>query len=265
MRAFGLRPTPRAHKATAVAGQCKIIDKWHYIMPICYGVAPGFKFTSTDPLKPCEPHPGRVPSVCDETARRTFSDLLATAHCPVRYEATLFVYALVMNRQPILQDDSVILTPLQQDEFEELLAVASDPLIWAQHPNPDRWKREIFRTYFDGALASGGAFMIRDKAHRNAIGSTRFYDHDAEASEIKIGYTFFSRNQWGNGTNQRVKKLMLDHAFQYVRQVIFHVGAQNMRSRIAMQRLGAELIGEEEVAYFGEQPKRNVVFRITAP
>jgi len=86
--------------------------------------------------------------VCDETARRTFSDLLATAHCPVRYEATLFVYALVMNRQPILQDDSVILTPLQQDEFEELLAVASDPLIWAQHPNPDRWKREIFRTYF---------------------------------------------------------------------------------------------------------------------
>ncbi len=170
-----------------------------------------------------------------------------------------------MNRQPILQDDSVILTPLRPDEFEELLAVASDPLIWAQHPNPDRWKREIFRTYFDGAMASGSAFMIRNKAHGNAIGSTRFYDHDAEASEIKIGYTFFSRYQWGTGTNQRVKKLMLDHAFQYVRRVIFHVGAQNMRSRIAMQRLGAEVIGEEEVAYFGEQPKTNVVFRITAP
>ena len=203
--------------------------------------------------------------MCDETARRTFSDLLATAHWPALYEVTVVVYALVMNRQPILQDDSVTLMPLRADEFEELLAVASDPLIWAQHPNPDRCKREIFRTYFDGALASGGAFMIRDKAHRNAIGSTRFYDHDAEASEIKIGYTFFSRDQWGSGTNQRVKKLMLDHAFQYVRQVIFHVGAQNMRSRIAMQRLGAELIGEEEVAYFGEQPKRNVVFKITAP
>ena len=203
--------------------------------------------------------------MCGETARRTFTDPLATQDWPALYERTLFVYALVMNRQPILQDDSVILTPLRPDEFEELLAVASDPLIWAQHPNPDRWKREIFRTYFDGALASGGAFMIRNKAHGNAIGSTRFYDHDAEASEIKIGYTFFSRDQWGSGTNQRVKRLMLDHAFQYVRQVIFHVGAQNMRSRIAMQRLGAELIGEEEVAYFGEQPKTNVVFRITAP
>jgi RimJ/RimL family protein N-acetyltransferase len=170
-----------------------------------------------------------------------------------------------MNRQPVLKDDHVILTPLRAHEFEELLTVASDPLIWAQHPNPDRWKREVFRTYFDGALASGGAFMIRNMAHGNAIGSTRFYDHDPEASEVKIGYTFFSRDQWGTGTNQRVKRLMLDHAFRDVKQVIFHVGAQNMRSRIAMQRLGAELIREEDVAYFGEPPKRNVVFRITAP
>lgn len=170
-----------------------------------------------------------------------------------------------MDRQPILQDDSVILTPLRSDEFEELLSVSSDPLIWAQHPNPDRWKREVFRTYFDGAMASDGAFMIRDKANGKAIGSTRFYDHDADASEIKIGYTFFSRDQWGRGTNPRVKRLMLDYAFQHVKQVIFHVGADNLRSRIAMQRLGAQLIGELEVAYFGEPPKKNVVFRITAP
>ena len=106
--------------------------------------------------------------------------------------------------------------------------------------------------------------MIRDKAHGSAIGSTRFYDHNPETNEIKIGYTFFSRDQWGSGTNQRVKKLLLDHAFQYVKQVIFHVGAQNLRSRIAMQRLGAEIIGEEEVTYFGELPKTNVVFRIAA-
>jgi len=170
-----------------------------------------------------------------------------------------------MNRQPILQDDHVILTPLKAQEFEELLTVSSDPLIWAQHPNPDRWQREVFRTYFDGAMASGGAFMIRTKAHGTAVGSTRFYDHEPEASEVKIGYTFFARDQWGRGTNQRVKRLMLDHAFQHVKQVIFHVGAYNLRSRIAMERLGAELIGELDVAYFGEPSNKNVVFRITAP
>ena len=170
-----------------------------------------------------------------------------------------------MDRQPVLQDDQVILAPLRPDEFEELLAVASDPLIWEQHPNPDRWRRDVFRTYFDGALASGGAFIIREKSTGKAIGSTRFYDHDPDANEVKIGYTFFSRDQWGNGTNQRVKRLMLDHALHDVRHVIFHVGAQNIRSQIAMSRLGAERIGEIDVAYYGEAPKTNVIFRISAP
>lgn len=169
-----------------------------------------------------------------------------------------------MNLQPVLQDENVILTPLRPEEFGELHAVANDPLIWEQHPNPDRWKHEVFRTYFDGALASGGAFMIREKETGKAIGCTRFYDLDPEKSEVKIGYTFFSRDRWGNGTNHRVKRLMLEHAFKEVKHVIFHVGAQNTRSRIAMERLGAELIGEQEVAYFGEPPKTNVVYRMSA-
>lgn len=107
--------------------------------------------------------------------------------------------------------------------------------------------------------------MTRGTTNGKAIGSTRFYDHNANASEIKIGYTFFSRDQWGSGANQRVKRLMLNYAFQHVKQVVFHVGIQNLRSRIAMERLGAELVGEEEVAYFGEPPKKNIVFRINAP
>jgi RimJ/RimL family protein N-acetyltransferase len=170
-----------------------------------------------------------------------------------------------MNLQPVLQDESITLTPLLPEAFEELLAVAGDPLIWEQHPNPDRWKPEVFRTYFDGALASGGAFMIRNNATGKAIGCSRFYDHDPDASEVKIGYTFFSRDQWGTGTNHRVKRLMMEHAFHFVKNIIFHVGANNFRSRIAMERLGAELIGEQDVAYFGEQPKKNVIYRITAP
>jgi RimJ/RimL family protein N-acetyltransferase len=55
---------------------------------------------------------------------------------------------------------------------------------------------------------------------------------------------------------------MLQHAFQYADSVIFHVGAQNQRSRRAMEKLGAEFQGEEDVAYYGEATKRNVVYRI---
>ena len=39
-----------------------------------------------------------------------------------------------MNLQPILENENVKLLPLQEDDFEVLYQVASDPLIWEQHP-----------------------------------------------------------------------------------------------------------------------------------
>lgn len=159
----------------------------------------------------------------------------------------------------------VSLSPLRESDFEMLYAVASDPLIWAQHPNPDRYKEDVFRNYFKGAMESGGAFIINDSKSGEVMGCSRFYDHSEEKRSIMIGYTFFSRKVWGQGHNAATKKLMLDHAFRFVDQVLFHVGEHNLRSRRAMEKLGAELIGMEEVAYFGESVKLNAVYRITKP
>jgi RimJ/RimL family protein N-acetyltransferase len=94
------------------------------------------------------------------------------------------------------------------------------------------------------------------------IGSTRFYDYDDKARLIKIGYTFFSRVCWGNHFNKEAKWLMLQHAFNYVDKVHFEVGAQNIRSQKAMERLGAEKIFEQEVTYYGELPKHNFVYEM---
>ena len=55
---------------------------------------------------------------------------------------------------------------------------------------------------------------------------------------------------------------MLDYAFQHVDRVIFQVGSRNWRSRRAMEKLGAACVGEESVAYFGENPTLNVIYRI---
>ncbi len=119
-------------------------------------------------------------------------------------------------------------------------------MIWVQHPNPDRFKREVFQKYFEGAIQSEGAFLISNTVTGDIIGSTRFYDYDAKARLIKIGYTFFSRVCWGNHFNKEAKWLMLQHAFNYVDKVHFEVGAQNIRSQKAMERLGAEKIFEQE-------------------
>jgi N-acetyltransferase len=67
----------------------------------------------------------------------------------------------------------------------------------------------------------------------------------------------------GSGLNPAVKQLMMDYIFQYVSKVVFHVGATNLRSQIAITRLGAEKTGEEKVAYYGEPSKLNFVYAIT--
>jgi len=164
--------------------------------------------------------------------------------------------------QPTLSNEKATLIPLEEADFEALYAVASDPAIWEQHPNKDRYKREVFRSFFDGALASGGAFKIIDKASGELAGSTRFYDYDAAANSILIGYTFYATRFWGTGINPSVKRLMLDYIFQFVDTVVFHVGANNIRSQMAMTRLGAVKVAEKEVAYFAEPTRHNFVYEI---
>src|SRR3954463_9685593 len=117
----------------------------------------------------------------------------------------------MINIQPILENDKVILYPLQEKDFEELYSVASDPKIWEQHPNKDRWKKEVFRTFFEGALQSGGAYKIVDKVKSITIGSTRFYGFEKENTSIHIGYTFYATSYWGTGFNLSVKRLMLNY------------------------------------------------------
>jgi len=168
-----------------------------------------------------------------------------------------------MNLQPNhLNNNSVLLEPLLPIYFNELYTVASDPLIWEQHPNPNRYQKEVFQTFFEGAINSGGAFIIRNADTGKALGSSRFYDYSRLKDEIKIGYTFFSRDCWGKGINKEVKTLMLNYAFIYVERVIFHVGASNIRSQNAMLQLGAKKIGEEIIAYFGEPDRLNYVYEM---
>ncbi|WP_426492804.1 GNAT family N-acetyltransferase [Hymenobacter sp. 102] len=163
---------------------------------------------------------------------------------------------------PTLETATLRLLPLQETDFAELHAVAADPKVWEQHPNKDRWQEPVFRNFFEGAIQSQGAFKIVEKATKATLGSTRLYDYNASDNSILIGYTFYGTQSWGKGINLAVKKLLLDYAFQFVDTVRFHIGAQNVRSQIAIQRLGARKVAEQEVAYYGEASKLNFVFEI---
>ena len=170
----------------------------------------------------------------------------------------------MFNWQPkTLKNELIKLIPLQEIDFEELYAVASDPLVWEQHPNKLRYQREVFQNYFEGAMFSKGAFLIRDAKTNEAVGSSRFYDYDEKENSVLIGYTFIGRKFWGNGYNKALKKIMLDYAFQQVDKVYFHIGAFNIRSQKAIEKIGAIKVDEFEVEYYGEESKLNFVYLIT--
>src|SRR6266536_836863 len=145
--------------------------------------------------------------------------------------------------QPVLKGELLGLRPLRPEDFNDLYAVASDPLIWEQHPIKDRYKEEVFNAFFREALESGGALMANDSKDGQVIGSSRFHGYDKEKSEIEIGWTFLARSHWGGIYNREMKQLMLWHAFRFVNSVIRLVGPQNLRSQKAVEEIGAMRVG----------------------
>ena len=164
------------------------------------------------------------------------------------------------DHQPRLYGDLLELRPLTADDFPALYAVAADPLVWEQHPCKDRYQEDVFRAFFREALESGGALVAIDRADERVIGSSRFHGYDEGRGEVEIGWTFLARSHWGGAYNGEMKRLMLRHAFRFVRSVIFVIGPQNHRSRRAVEKIGAVRAGSRTDA----SGRENVVYRIEA-
>lgn len=145
-----------------------------------------------------------------------------------------------------LETRAFSLSQTLSSDFDLLYAVASDPVVWQQHPQQDRWKRPVFSAFFQAALDNDlGCFTLRDRARNEVIGSTRFYAHDAVGKTVRLGYTFLSPRYWGSGANREIKDALLEHAFTLVDHVQFAIGRGNLRSRRAIEKLGAGLCAGE--------------------
>jgi RimJ/RimL family protein N-acetyltransferase len=173
--------------------------------------------------------------------------------------ATMREITMSFDLQPTLKGDLLELRPLRPEDFDDLFAVASDPLIWEQHPSRDRYQEDVFREFFREALESGGALVAVDTKDGRVIGSSRFHGYDEVKREVEIGWTFLARSHWGGVYNGEMKALMLRHAFQFVDRVVFLVGPQNLRSQKAVEKIGGVRAGTQH--RFGRE---NVVYHLTA-
>lgn len=141
------------------------------------------------------------------------------------------------DRQPTLTGELLTVRPLREADRAALFAVASDPLIWDQHP-ARRYLPEVFEEFFRESIESGGALIVHDAATGEVIGSSRYHDYDAAAGEVEIGWTFLARSHWGGPYNRELKRLMLEHAFRFVDAVLFIVAPENLRSQRAVEKIG---------------------------
>jgi RimJ/RimL family protein N-acetyltransferase len=164
------------------------------------------------------------------------------------------------DRQPTLRGELLELRPLRPDDFDALFAVASDPLIWEQHPERDRYQESVFRAFFAEALSSGGALVATDRASGAIIGSSRYHGYDPDERVVEIGWTFLARPYWGGRYNGEMKKLMLDHAFPWVSRVVFVIGPHNRRSQRAVEKIG----GVFASAMTDAQGRQRVLYELTA-
>ncbi len=162
--------------------------------------------------------------------------------------------------QPLLKSELLELRPLRSEDLDDLYAVAADRLIWEQHPDSNRHEEEVFRSFFGEAMASGGALIAVESRTQRVIGSSRYHGYDEERSEVEIGWTFLARSHWGGVYNGEMKRLMLKHAFRFVKSVVFIVGPQNLRSQRAVEKIGGVRSGSRSDVGGME----SYVFRINA-
>ena len=163
---------------------------------------------------------------------------------------------------PILQGGHVRLAPLEPRHTEALVAAsAADPSLYEWSLVPQG--REAVERYIATALARRDAgtavpFATVRLADGAVIGSTRFWEIErwawpagharhghATPDACEIGYTWLTATAIRSGANTEAKFLMLRYAFESwgVFRVSFHTDARNLRSRAALERLGARQEG----------------------
>ncbi len=150
---------------------------------------------------------------------------------------------MAFDRQPTLQGPRLGLRPLRPSDHDAFVAVASDPLIWEEHPESDRATPEKVERFFADALASGGTLVVTT-ADGEIVGSSRFEEPDEARGRVLIDHTFLARTHWTRESYTEVKGLLFEHAFTAVDTVELRVGVDNARTRGAVEEfLGAVFVG----------------------
>ncbi len=73
------------------------------------------------------------------------------------------------------------------------------------------------------------------------------------------------RSRWGGEYNGELKRLMIEYAFGSVERVVFLAAVENLRSRRAIEKLGATYVGTIRRSGLGRESARYELSRADWP
>jgi RimJ/RimL family protein N-acetyltransferase len=148
-----------------------------------------------------------------------------------------------------LHDDHVVLEPLSLDHAAALEAAAADGELWklmvTSVPAPGQAHDYIEKALQGQAAGDMLPFAVRETGSGEIVGSTRYYEIDAELPRLAIGYTWYAKRWQKSHLNTACKRLLLGHAFETLGcvAVTLHTDVLNEDSQRAIERLGAQREG----------------------
>ncbi|MFY8128383.1 MAG: GNAT family N-acetyltransferase [Chitinophagaceae bacterium] len=179
--------------------------------------------------------------------------------------------ALDFSENYILEDDCVLLRPLEEDDCDNLLEFSLN--------EPDTWKfgiitaagEENLKNYIKDALKGRNdkhsyPFIVFDKTSNKYAGSTRFYDIKNNFRTTQLGYTWYGEKFRGTSLNKRCKKLLLEFAFEKMNflRVEFRADVLNERSVAAMKSIGCVVEGilRQDVPKINGERRTSIILSI---
>jgi RimJ/RimL family protein N-acetyltransferase len=150
----------------------------------------------------------------------------------------------------ILEDDAVILRPLQESDVDNLLEISlNEPETWKYSLVNAAGKENLIH-YIQLAIKAREnqkefPFIVFDKKTQKYAGCTRFYDMNLDYKTLQLGYTWYGSAFRGTGLNKHCKFLLLQFAFETLKmeRVEFRADNNNERSIAAMKSIGCKVEG----------------------
>ncbi len=151
----------------------------------------------------------------------------------------------VFQQDIILENERVLLRPLKENDFENLLPFSlHEPEIW-KYGLVTAAGEDNLRSYISTAVKNlqdqnEYPFIVFDKQANAYAGSTRFYDIQQAFLTTQLGYTWYGRNFQRTGLNRNCKLLLLTFVFEKweLERLEFRADANNQRSIAAMKAIG---------------------------